>query len=89
MVVTYNNNNSRVCCLKKNLNVSRPSEHPPVRGKKMSTFLGDRIIGCKDKNSSWHLIGFPDGSNIGSSQYNVGEKPTVMVYLVLYTYNIK
>ena len=24
------------------------------------------IIGCKDKTSSWHLIGFPDGSNIGS-----------------------
>ena len=26
----------------------------------------DGIIGCKDKTSSWHLIGFPVGSNIGS-----------------------
>ena len=27
-------------CLKKNLNAPRPSEHPPVRGKKMSKRLG-------------------------------------------------
>ena len=26
----------------------------------------NRIIGCKDKTSSWHIIGFPNGSNIGS-----------------------
>ena len=25
------------------------------------------IISCKDKTSSWHLIGFPDGNNIGST----------------------
>ena len=36
-------------------------------------------MGCKDKNSSWHLIGFHDGSRIGSTaQSNVGEKPTVI-----------
>ena len=30
--------------------------------------LVDGIIGCKDKkNSSWHLNGFHDGSNIGST----------------------
>ena len=41
--------------LKKNLNASRPSEHPPVRGEKMSKRLGG-IIGCEeDKVSSWHL----------------------------------
>ena len=28
-------------------------------------------MGCKDKASSWHLIGFPDGSNIGSTVYYV------------------
>ena len=39
------------------------------------------IIGCKYKTSSWHLNGCPDGSNIGSTvQYNVGEKPTVILY---------
>ena len=27
-------------CLKKNLNAPRPSEHPPVRGEKMSKRLG-------------------------------------------------
>ena len=32
----------------------------------MSKRLG-RIIGCKYKTSSWHLDGFPDGSNIGST----------------------
>ena len=51
--------------LKKNLNSSGPSEHPPVRGE-MSKRLGG-IIGCKYKTSSWHLKGFPDGCNIGST----------------------
>ena len=37
------------------------------------------IIGCKDKTSSWHSTGFPSGSNMGQ-QYDVGEKPTVILY---------
>ena len=41
------------------LNASRPSEHPLDRGK-ISRRLG-RKIGCKDKTSSWYLIGFLDG----------------------------
>ena len=52
--------------LKKNQNTPRPSEHPPLRGKKMSKRLGG-IIGCKYKTSSWNLNGFPYGSNIGST----------------------
>ena len=52
-------------CLKKNKNAPRPSEHPPVRGGKVSKRLGG-IKGCKYKTSSWHLNGFPDGNNIGS-----------------------
>ena len=32
----------------------------------MSKRLGG-IIGYKDKTSSWHLNGFPDDSNIGST----------------------
>ena len=52
--------------LKKNQKAPRSSEHPPVRGGKMSKRLGG-IIGCKYKTSSWHLKGFPDGSNIGST----------------------
>ena len=38
----------------------------PQSGGKMSKRLGD-IIGCKYKTSSWHLNGFPDDSNIGST----------------------
>ena len=54
------------CLLKKNQNAPRPSEHPPVRGEKMPEGLGG-IKGCKYKTSSWHLNGFPDGNNIGST----------------------
>ena len=50
---------------KKSLNASKPSNLPPDRGK-MSKRLGG-IVGCKDKTFSWHLIGFPDGSNVGST----------------------
>ena len=52
--------------LKKNQNASRPSEHPPVRGGKMSKRLGG-IKGCEYKTSSWQLNGFPDGNDIGST----------------------
>ena len=47
----------------------------------MSKRLGE-IKGCKYKNSSWHINGFPDGNNIDwlVQQYNVGEKPTVILY---------
>ena len=38
----------------------------PQSGGKMSKRLGG-IIGCKYKTSSWHLNGFPAGSNIGST----------------------
>ena len=47
----------------------------------MSKRLGG-IIGCKYKTSSWHSNGFPDGSNIGS-KYNIGEKHTVVMLLVV------
>ena len=55
------------------------------RGGNVKTLSG--IIGGKDKTSSWHLNGFPNGSNIGplGQQYNVGEKSTVN----LYTYIIR
>ena len=41
----------RCCCLKKNLNAPRSSEHPSQSGGKMSKRLGG-VIGCKDKTSS-------------------------------------
>ena len=47
-------------------------------GGEMSRRLGG-IKGCKYKTSSWHINGFPAGNNIGQ-QYNLGEKPTVILY---------
>ena len=64
--------------IKKYMNASRPSEHPPVRGKKMSNRSGG-IISCKDKTCSRHLVGFPNGSSIESTLL-CREKPTVMLY---------
>ena len=66
LYLTIGNYAISVPYLKINQNAPRPSEHPPVRGKKMSKRLGG-IIGCKYKTSSRHLNGFPDGSNIGST----------------------
>ena len=48
----------------------------------MSKRLGG-IIGCKFKTSSWHLNGFPDGSNMSQEYNNIGEKPTVMLYIYI------
>ena len=62
---------------KKNMNVSRLSEHSSVRGK-MSKILGGIIV-CEDKISSWYLTGSPMVVTLGH-QYNIGEKPTVMLY---------
>ena len=48
-------------------NAPRPSEHSPARGEKMSKRLVGGIKKCKYKTSSWHINGFPDGNNIGST----------------------
>ena len=47
----------------------------------MSKRLGG-VIGHKDRTSSWHLIGFPDGSNIGSTVECRGETHRYTVHLV-------
>ena len=55
---------------------------PQTVGGKCRNVRGN--IGCKDKTSLWHLIGFPDGSNIGSINIIVsGRNPPL--YL-LYNY---
>ena len=72
------------CCLKKNLDASRPSEHPPVKEKNVKTFSLGGIIGCKDKTSSWHLNGFPDGRNIGSSIISGRNPPLLCCTLNFY-----
>ena len=67
-----------------NQNVPRPSEYPPVKGKKMSKRLGG-IIDCKYKTSSWHLNGFPDGRNIGLGHQTIisGRNPPLYYTLTL------
>ena len=52
--------------LKQNMNASIDLLSIPQSEGKMSKRLGG-ITGCKDKTSSWHLNGFYDGSNIGST----------------------
>ena len=68
----------QVLCLKENLNAPRLSENPPEEG--MSKRLGG-IIGCRNKTSSWHLIGLPNGSNIGSTVSYRGETHRDNVHL--------
>ena len=63
--------------IKKNLNASRPSEHPPVRGK-MSERLGG-IIGCKYKTSLWRSSMLVTMIVTLGQRYNIGEKPTAMM----------
>ena len=46
---------------KKNLNASRPSEHPPVKRENVKTLRWIHI-GCRYKTSTWHFNGFPHGS---------------------------
>ena len=42
------------------------------------------IIGCKYKTSLWHLNGFPYGGSVTlGQQYNIGEKPTVILYTIV------
>ena len=52
-------------CLKKKLEASRLSEHPPVRGENVKMFRWDHRL--QIQNLLWHLNGFPDGSDIGST----------------------
>ena len=65
---------------KKNQNAPRPSEHPPVRGGEMSKRLGG-IKGCKYKSLREIQMGSPMEITLLGQQYNVGEKPIVILYI--------
>ena len=52
----------------------------PQSGGKISKRLGG-IIGCKYKTSSWHLKGFPDGSNIGSTVYTAQYNKLLLYFI--------
>ena len=62
----------KTSCLKKKLNASRPSEHPPVRGKSVKTFrLDHRLqrhnqrIGCQPEKFTLHGGHFEKQDQIG------------------------
>ena len=57
------------CCLKKNQNASRPSEDPPVRGKKMSKRLvrWNQRLQIQNLFVAFKRVELPDGNNIGST----------------------
>ena len=57
---------------KEKLNASNPVERVLRKGGNMSKRVPGRwehTIGCINKNSSWHLIRFPDGTSLGSTVY--------------------
>ena len=65
----------RVCVyLKKNLNASRPSEHPPVRGENVKTLRCDHRLQYKTSSC---IYGFPDGKLHMAAQYG----PVILIIL--------
>ena len=71
---------------KKNLNASKPSEHPPS-GEEMSKGLGENI-GCmhRDKTSSWHLNGFPDGNVLATEETTATQQVNHKAIAYAYAY---
>ena len=69
--------------LKKNQTTPRPSEHPPVMGEKISK----RLVRWDQKAANTEpLHGISPGSPMQITlgpQYNVGEKPTVILYIYI------
>ena len=61
------------------MNAPKFSEHPPSEGK-LSKYLGGNI-GCRDKSATEHGVErVLQCSHIGSTVYNIWEKPTVIFY---------
>ena len=65
--------------LKKNQNAPRPSEHPPVRGAgNVKTFRWDQRLQIQNLFVAFKRV--PLMVVTLGQQYNVGEKPTVILY---------
>ena len=66
-------------CLKKNLNASRPSEHPPVRGGgDVETFRWDHKLQRQSPFMAFNRV--PPIVVTEGQQYSVGEKPIIEEY---------
>ena len=65
-------------CLKKNQNAPRPSEHPPVRGGgDVKTFRWDQRLQIQNLYKTFKRVSLVVVT-LGQ-EYNVGEKPTVIL----------
>ena len=58
-------------CVKKNLNASRPSEHPPVKGENVKTFGWDQRLQIQNLPMAFERVPLKYGSNIGMSRLTV------------------
>ena len=66
-------------CLKKNQNAPRPSEHPPVRGGgNVKTFRWDQRLQIQNLFMAFKRVSLMVVTL--DQQYNVEEKPTVILY---------
>ena len=69
-----------VYSLKKNLNVPRPSEHPPVRGENVEAFRWDHRLQIQNVFMAFKRVPRCIMVVTLGQQYNVGEKPTAILY---------
>ena len=88
MSLYYTNTRINNCILKKKLNASSLDlvsipQSEGQREKNVKMFRWGHTVGCKYKTSSWHLSGFPDGSNIGSTVKYRGETLRHAVSMVI------
>ena len=67
-------------CITKNMNASRPSEHPPGRGENVKTFSWDYRLQIQNLFMVFKQVRNSPMVIILSQQYNTGEKPSVMLY---------
>ena len=69
-------------CLKKNLNASKLSEHPPGKGGQMSKRSGGSIdrAARKDKNFPWRSNMFPNGGSIDRVNCIISGRNSPLLY---------
>ena len=65
------------CVFKKNLSASKPSEHPPSGGKCLKAYVGTLAVETKPLHGGIKRV--PNVTTSGQ-QYNIGEKPSVILY---------
>ena len=62
---------------KKNLNASKPSEHPPQVEQCLEVYVGTLAV---EANLFMVSKGFPNVTTSGRQSDNIGEKPSITLY---------